>query len=150
MAGSQRWKHRTKSTSETANRSVTPAPNDLSLGMYTDESIASMTPAHTRVESKVKGAASSVAGSGVISNPLGTRRSKRLAGISSTAAISLDFDSPSCPPSLKASRSRRVTTRSMSSTIAKPSKVTKNTKPTRKRRPTDAVSRASEKNYAEM
>ncbi|PVH77987.1 hypothetical protein DL98DRAFT_590708 [Cadophora sp. DSE1049] len=141
---------RSKSMSETANRRVTPAPNELSRGMYTHESIASMTPAHTRVESKVKAPANSVAGMGVISNPLRPRRSNRLAGISPTGATSLDFDSPSCPPSLKAAKSRRVTTRAMSSRVAKPSKVMKNTKPVKKMLPTAAVSKASEKKYVEI
>ncbi|KAH7408941.1 hypothetical protein BKA64DRAFT_704735 [Cadophora sp. MPI-SDFR-AT-0126] len=141
---------RTKSMSETANRSVTPAPNDLSRGMYTDGSIASMTPAHTRVESKVKAPANSVAGMGIISNPLCPRRSNRLAGISPTAINSLDFDSPSCPPSLKAAASRRMTTRAMRGKLAKASKVMKNTGPAKKLLPTAAVSKASEKKYAEI
>ncbi|KAH7306059.1 hypothetical protein BKA65DRAFT_485759 [Rhexocercosporidium sp. MPI-PUGE-AT-0058] len=133
--------------SETANHSVLPEPYQLSRGMYTCESIASMTPAHTSIESKVKAPSNSVAGMGLISHPSAPRRSTRLAQASPT---NVNLDSPSCPPSLRAAKTHRMITRATASKVVISSRVSKSTSPVKKLLPTAAVSKVAVKRYHEI
>ncbi|KAH6695872.1 hypothetical protein BKA61DRAFT_683238 [Leptodontidium sp. MPI-SDFR-AT-0119] len=138
---------KSKSMSETVNHSVLPEPHQLSRGMYTREGIASMTPAHTSIESKVKAPSNSVAGMGLISNPLAPRRSTRLAKASPTTP---NLDSPTCPPSFRAAKTHRMITRSTGSKLVKSSRISKTSKPVKKALPTAAISKKAVKIYHEI
>ncbi|KAG4439734.1 hypothetical protein IFR05_004756 [Cadophora sp. M221] len=140
---------KSKSMSETANHSVLPEPHQLSRGMYTREGIASMTPAHTIIESKVKAPSNSIAGMGLISNPFAPRRSTRLAKPKPNPTT-LNLDSPTCPPSFRAAKTHRMTTRSSGSKIVKSSRVSKTSKPVKRALPTATVSKAAVQKYREI
>ncbi|CZS94056.1 uncharacterized protein RAG0_04087 [Rhynchosporium agropyri] len=111
----------TSVSSEISNHNVLSEPQHLSRGggMYTRAKLASMTPAHTKVESKAKASSTSVTTIALNTknpnhtnqanhnkNPLASRRSNRLAGIQMNLYTQIQT-SQSCPPSFKI-RSNRI------------------------------------------